>query len=291
MQCKYCGQELAEGSAFCHRCGRAQQETAAPSKAEAAAAQPPQTGGDNAIKCPHCGSTRLQFTTTVKTQGFSAGDACCGYALLGPFGLLCGLCGAGSETKESWVCCDCGTRFTTKEAQKAVQQKLQHEQNLVKKQQEREAQLATWRALMESCPYPTNQLDTLYDQAVKEDEEKSKIFSDQCAEERKRIGVWQAAIYGIGVGLLILLIGVLWFLIGLFTGGSWAPGILFGIIGVAVIAWFGQRDDELFAQYASEELRTLKQEKEKAAAHKDELKKYREACQGLQNDKPSGSNS
>lgn len=287
MHCKHCGRELAEGSAFCHHCGHPQNETAG----QPAAGTPNTPAEEGGIKCPHCGSTRLQFTTTVKTQGFSAGDACCGYALLGPFGLLCGLCGAGSETKESWVCCDCGTRFTTKEAQKAVQQKLQHEQNLVKKQQEREAQLATWRALMESCPYPTNQLDTLYDQAVKEDEEKSKIFSDQCAEERKRIGVWQAAIYGIGVGLLILLIGVLWFLIGLFTGGSWAPGILFGIIGVAVIAWFGQRDDELFAQYASEELRTLKQEKEKAAAHKDELKKYREACQSLQNDKPSGSNS
>ena len=287
MQCKHCGRELAEGSAFCHHCGHPQNETAG----QPAAGTPNTPAEEGGIKCPHCGSTRIQFTTTVKTQGVSVGDACCGYICLGPLGLLCGLCGAGSETKESWVCCDCGTRFTTKEAQKAVQQKLQHEQNLVKKQQEREAQLATWRALMESCPYPTNQLDTLYDQAVKEDEEKSKIFSDQCAEERKRIGVWQAAIYGIGVGLLILLIGVLWFLIGLFTGGSWAPGILFGIIGVAVIAWFGLRDDELFAQYASEELRTLKQEKEQAAAHKDELKKYREACQGLQNDKPSGSNS
>lgn len=287
MQCKHCGRELAEGSAFCHHCGHPQNETAG----QPAAGTPNTPAEEGGIKCPHCGSTRIQFTTTVKTQGVSVGDACCGYICLGPLGLLCGLCGAGSETKESWVCCDCGARFTTKEAQKAVQQKLQHEQNLVKKQQEREAQLATWRALMESCPYPTNQLDTLYDQAVKEDEEKSKIFSDQCAEERKRIGVWQAAIYGIGVGLLILLIGVLWFLIGLFTGGSWAPGILFGIIGVAVIAWFGLRDDELFAQYASEELRTLKQEKEQAAAHKDELKKYREACQGLQNDKPSGSNS
>ena len=103
MQCKYCGQELAEGSAFCHRCGRAQQETAAPSKAEAAAAQPSQTGGDNAIKCPHCGSTRLQFTTTVKRRDSRRATPAADMRCWDRFGLLCGLCGAGSETKESWV--------------------------------------------------------------------------------------------------------------------------------------------------------------------------------------------
>lgn len=288
MQCKYCGQELAEGSAFCHHCGRPQNETAGQPVAEMKSAPTPSPAGEGGLKCPHCGSTRLQFTTTVKTQGISLGDACCGYVCLGPLGLLCGLCGAGSsETKEGWVCCDCGTRFTTQEAQKAVQKKLQQEQDLAKRQQEHEAQLATWRALMENCPYPPDQLDSLYADAVKQEEEKDKAFSQQCLEERRKIGDWEGALYGMVVGFIILLIGGLWFLFALFTGGSWGPGLFVGILGLAVIVWFNQRDDQLFEQYASEPLRALKKEKEAAAAHKGELKKYREAYQGLQGEKPS----
>lgn len=289
MHCKYCGQELAEGSAFCHHCGRPQNETAGQPVAETPTVPAPRPAEEGGIKCPHCGSTRLQYTTTVKTQGVSVGDACCGYVCLGPLGLLCGLCGAGStETKEGWICCDCGTKFTTGEAQRAVRQKLQQEQDLAKKQQEREAQLATWRAMMESCPYPADQLDALYADAVKQEEEKGKEFSARCTEERKAIGAWQAALYGMIAGGVILLVGALWFLLGLSAGG-WALGLFVGVIGLAVIIWFGLRDDELFNQYASEALRALKQEKEQAVSHKEELKKYREACQGLRNEASSGS--
>ena len=290
MHCKHCGRELAEGSAFCHHCGHPQNETAGQPAAGTPNTPAPRPAEEGGIKCPHCGSTRLQFTTTVKTQGVSVGDACCGYICLGPLGLLCGLCGAGStETKEGWVCCDCGTRFTTQEAQRAVQQKLQREQDIDKKQQEREAQLATWRAMMDSCPYPPDQLERLYTDAVKQEVEKEKIFSAQQEKERKEIGAWQAVTYGTTVGVITLLIGALWFLFGLFTGGSWGPGLFVGVIGLAVVGWFSQRDDELFNQYASETLQALKQEKKQAVSHKEELKKYREAYQGLQNETASGS--
>lgn len=127
MQCNYCGKELPEGSAFCNYCGHPQNETAkqsSPDTPTPATAAPHEDEGT--LRCPHCGSTRLQYTTTVKTQGVSVSEACCGYICLGPLGLLCGLCGAGStETKEGWVCCDCGTKFTTGEAQRAVRQKYE----------------------------------------------------------------------------------------------------------------------------------------------------------------------
>lgn len=70
--------------------------------------------------CPHCGSSNCQYITTSEThsKGFDSGDACCGLFLLGPAGLLCGLCGSESHTntKEFWVCQNCGRKFSGSEA-------------------------------------------------------------------------------------------------------------------------------------------------------------------------------
>lgn len=207
MQCNYCGKELPEGSAFCNYCGHPQNETAkqsSPDTPTPATAAPHEDEGT--LRCPHCGSTRLQYTTTVKTQGVSADEACCGYICLGPLGLLCGLCGAGStETKEGWVCCDCGTN------------------------------------------------------------------------------------YGMAADFVIALLGVLIFVIALLTSSAVGYGILLAIIGIAVLAFFSQKDDKLFDQYASSSLRAMKEEKEQAIQHKAELKKYREAYQGLKADENKGS--
>lgn len=291
MQCNYCGKELPEGSAFCNYCGHPQNGTAGQSApgAPAPAVSTPHEG-DGTLRCPHCGSTRLQYTTTVKTQGVSVSDACCGYVCLGPLGLLCGLCGAGStKTNESWVCCDCGTKFTTEEAQRAVTQKLQQEQNLAKKQQEKEAQLATWHSMMESCPYPPEQLSALYDEATRQAEEKDKKFRAVWDEERKAIGSWQATAYGMAAGSIIALLGVLIFVIALLTSNAVGYGILLAIIGMAVLVFFSQKDDKLFDQYASPSLRAMKEEKEQAAQHKAELKKYQEAYQGLKAEANTGS--
>lgn len=291
MQCNYCGKELPEGSAFCNYCGHPQNGTAGQSApgAPAPAVSTPHEG-DGTLRCPHCGSTRLQYTTTVKTQGVSVSDACCGYVCLGPLGLLCGLCGAGStKTNESWVCCDCGTKFTTEEAQQAVTQKLQQEQNLAKKQQEKEAQLATWHSMMESCPYPPEQLSALYDEATRQEEEKDKKFRAAWDEERKAIGSWQATAYGMAAGSIIALLGILIFVIALLTRNAVGYGILLAIIGMAVLAFFSQKDDKLFDQCASPALRAMKEEKEHAAQHKAELKKYQEAYQGLKAEENTGS--
>ena len=276
MQCRYCGAELPDGCAFCSQCGQPQQTEPAPPTPAAATEE-------QGIRCPHCGSTRLQFTTTVKTQGVSVGDACCGYVCLGPLGLLCGLCGAGStETKEGWVCLDCGKKFTTKDAQNAVRDKLQQEEALAKKQQEKEAQLATWHTMIETCPYPADQLEALYADAVRQEEEAAKRFRDACDEERKTVAAWQGAMYGLVVGGFVALAGILWVLLGLLAGGGWGLGILVILIGCVLLAVFNQQDERLFEQYASEALRALKQERIQAVLHKAELKKYREAWQGIQ---------
>lgn len=67
-------------------------------------------------KCPYCDSDDTfpiaKSEVEVKNRGYSLGNGCCGMCLLGPFGLLCGLCGSGSEVNSKtitwWGCKNCG---------------------------------------------------------------------------------------------------------------------------------------------------------------------------------------
>lgn len=65
--------------------------------------------------CPRCGSYNLQPITEVSSTGkdFNASDACCGYLLCGPLGLLCGASGKGKQIKSEtfWLCSNCGNKF------------------------------------------------------------------------------------------------------------------------------------------------------------------------------------
>ena len=67
------------------------------------------------LRCPRCGSHDIMPVSEVSTKGkdFNAGDACCGYMLCGPLGLLCGATGKGKQTTTTtyWMCKGCGNKF------------------------------------------------------------------------------------------------------------------------------------------------------------------------------------
>lgn len=67
------------------------------------------------IRCPRCGSCDIVPVSEVSTQGkdFNAGDACCGYLLCDPLGLLFGATGKGKQvtTTTYWMCKNCGNKF------------------------------------------------------------------------------------------------------------------------------------------------------------------------------------
>ncbi len=67
------------------------------------------------LHCPRCGSHDIMPVTETSTKGkdFNAGDACCGYMLCGPLGLLCGATGKGKQTQSTtyWMCKGCGNKF------------------------------------------------------------------------------------------------------------------------------------------------------------------------------------
>ena len=70
------------------------------------------------MKCPNCSSENTQVHYEVEKQGFSGGKGCCGWLILGPIGLLCGLCGKDNVKSEEkyWVCNNCGCKFNEAEA-------------------------------------------------------------------------------------------------------------------------------------------------------------------------------
>lgn len=74
----------------------------------------PKQGGVE-LKCPKCGNTDLTTLSEIKTTGkdFNASDACCGYLLCGPLGLLMGVDKKGKQqhTESFWVCKKCGHKF------------------------------------------------------------------------------------------------------------------------------------------------------------------------------------
>ena len=65
--------------------------------------------------CPRCGSYDIMPVSDVSTKGkdFDAGNACCGYLLCGPLGLLFGATGKGKQitTTTYWMCKGCGNKF------------------------------------------------------------------------------------------------------------------------------------------------------------------------------------
>lgn len=68
------------------------------------------------MRCPKCGSENVNLIYNTSKRGFKGSDACCGYVLLGPLGLLCGALGSGKkDTSEFWLCNNCGSRFQNKD--------------------------------------------------------------------------------------------------------------------------------------------------------------------------------
>ncbi len=65
---------------------------------------------DDIVCCPNCGSSQIEFVTYQASSNFDAGDACCGYFLCGPLGLLCGA-KKKTEAKTVRKCKKCGKEF------------------------------------------------------------------------------------------------------------------------------------------------------------------------------------
>lgn len=96
------------------------------------------------MKCPKCGSNNTQYVA-VHHVGKSGSflDACCGVILLGPIGILCGLCGASpGYTDDYWICNDCGKKFQAFQSKQAEKEKAQKAEQELQKKARRQALLS-----------------------------------------------------------------------------------------------------------------------------------------------------
>lgn len=109
------------------------------------------------MKCPKCGSERIQFGTNTSGGGFSFSDACCGSIILGPLGVLCGACGSGTETEEFWICQDCGHKFSTATGQYHQEKEAEAEKDAQKKEQ----QYQKYKAQLEYSAKKYNSVDEI----------------------------------------------------------------------------------------------------------------------------------
>lgn len=93
IYCSKCGAKNASSDEYCRYCGEKLNHAK-----------------NDVIHCPNCNSTQVEFVTYPASQGFSAGNACCGYLCLGPIGALCGI---KPETPAKTVrkCKNCGHEF------------------------------------------------------------------------------------------------------------------------------------------------------------------------------------
>ena len=83
--------------------------------------------GFEKIKCPKCGSDNITLVSDTQKKGFSTGNACCGWFLFGPIGVLCGSMGSNkTTTTEYWVCGGCGNHFKSNSGN-AAKEKIKHQ--------------------------------------------------------------------------------------------------------------------------------------------------------------------
>ena len=94
VYCNKCGTKHSKEDSFCKNCGN-------PLRSDV---------DDDSIRCPQCGSKDIGFVTYQASSNFDAGDACCGYLLCGPIGLLFGA-KEKTEAKTVRKCKKCGYEF------------------------------------------------------------------------------------------------------------------------------------------------------------------------------------
>lgn len=169
--------------------------------------------------CPKCGSEKTQFATNTSGGGYSAGNGCCGYMILGPIGLLCGACGSRTETEEFWVCNNCGNRFSDNEAKSTMQTQEQINATYEKYKKEINHPLSYYKNQLSSAELQAKAAQRKYDNAFNSlidkyasENKKVKKYKEKGQKELSRLGCW--------VLILWLLVGVLACAVGLIPVGA-----------------------------------------------------------------------
>lgn len=199
------------------------------------------------MKCPNCGSEHIQYATKTSGGGFSFGNSCCGYILLGPLGLLCGACGSGTHTEEFWICQDCGTKFSNWSAQ---QRQSQENAARIKREQD-EAKFLRYKDELSAIQSTEGDYQTIRSRAqemnqrkdrAKEAEDaflkKAQESADPTMKKLAKIGKWS---FRVAIALFVLCI-VFFFV------GAIPVSVALLIASFALLLWWSSQTDKARAQ-------------------------------------------
>lgn len=176
------------------------------------------------MKCPKCGSEDVQFATRTSGSSFSASDSCCGFLLLGPLGLLCGLCGSDVSTDEFWVCRNCGKKFTESEVKAKEKEEREATKNY---QKQKEILSAAGNKTYEEIEADVAKTEAEHSAAVDSYQELLSRYANgddprlkKCAKIVKH-DIWRAMAWlGLFIGIVVALLANsgIWFLPAIVCG-------------------------------------------------------------------------
>ncbi len=224
--------------------------------------------------CPRCQSENVQYSTKTTGSNYGKSEGCCGFLLMGPFGLLCGLCGNDVETKEFWICHNCGHKFS-------------HEKALTTMQDARKTAATCNRYKEELKGQPTAYYKSQYENAKnallyreREYNERFDILVEKHAPINVLVGKYKKKYCkekrpGCIVMLVLAALGILLCIVGLFPVGLAMAGIAILFGGVSMLRERSMRKKvEAFFLQVDNAFKICRERKEKANSEKKYWEDY-----------------
>jgi len=205
------------------------------------------------MKCPNCNSENINFVSNITTKGYSNKNAAKGCFCFGLPGLLFGFCDSGKQqTREFWVCNNCGSKFQKADAY-AKETRIQECREIISSGSKEEL-----NNLLSYISKAKSDIEAA-EEAFKKELESEKINNKDIvkANKTRRIKIIVAVVVGI-VSLL------------LFTYEQNDLGTIFGIILLVLLITLNKSKEKIIDKYASAKLKELENKKHQA---KEELKR------------------
>lgn len=219
--------------------------------------------GFDKIKCPKCGSDSITLVSNTQKRGFSSGDACCGWLLLGPIGLLCGSLDSNkTTTTEYWVCGGCGNKFQSKSGN-AAKEKIKNQGTL----------------LLNVPDVTIDNVEAIYSQSSSELEKIKLHYKSASKEEylhNSRLKIY--AIVSLSVTVLAIILAILLYFA--FNAGATAAAICF-IAAIVVAAAALLLKTSMEKKFAGEYFIQAQMDLREAAEINKQLKAIKEAKENL----------
>jgi transcription elongation factor Elf1 len=218
------------------------------------------------MKCPKCNSERIQFVSETTSKGFSNKGAATGCFCFGLPGLLFGFCNSGKkETREFWICSNCGLKFQKSEVE------------------EKERKIESYKSIISSAT--TEELKDIEEHITKAKSNLDKADSDFMRQREKELTNNEKIIGAKKNRKILLILGIVGMLVSsiffFYEDLTFLGFILFSLSLWDILSY--KKSEERFIQkFGTKEFFELKEKKEKAVQSFKRLEQISRAKEELQ---------